>query len=351
MHRALSLAVLPLTFACGFDVAESGDFYTDSPFYGPLGRVTVADAPAAGASETAPVPDAGSPGPSADSGVAPNVAQQVWRAQEDVWRSSTKLKEDYADTAYGWLKVASTTAGRQVTTGTLTEYAEGVYRYAPGGSTLRLEAKSGWRGELRVDVLEGTLTATGFPRQGEKLDVSWLVAGEGAVRCVLEYRLTRVSGRAQHTDGSIVLAAVELRKKTEVFSGTNPTTGLTLTQASTDETASGEVSWPGVRTVRYHTNRSAWTCIGSCISVPSATDFRQHRTSVEFHSTNQKWELTYDDGHQRPLNSSVPGYLWRGTITGPAAGTLVSVPSGGVFALDVVIGSDRYTVQRVPAVL
>lgn len=348
MPRALLSASFALLVACGPDTAERGDFYSSQPFYSPVAPVTVAerepDAPASAEPSPGSTTDSSSGTSSPDAGSAPSVnqAERVWKAQDKVWLTGQRLKEDYGMPAVNWLKVARSLAGSTVTSGLVTEQPDGTYRYATGGTTLRIATRNGWRGELRIDNLVGDLGAKDFPRAREGVDVSWLYSDGASLRCLLEQEVARFAGWTLDEAGETVRVSVTYRAHVSVVSGPDAS-GNWASMSSIDSVASGEVTWPGDRTVRYLTEEYFWLCVGACTGGSGKSSFRDHQTEVEFHDGGQRWSLDYDDGYDRSSETGLTSQLWRGTIAGPMQGRLVARPVNSVYSLDVEIGADRYS--------
>ena len=271
-----------------------------------------------------------------------NLAEKVWSAQADLWKSPSYFFETYGKSALSWLRTAATAAGSQVTTGTITLMADGTARYAPGGTTLRL-SKPGFTGELRVAALVGDVTSSTFPGMGESIELSWLWAGGRSARCVLTGDEKRFSGTFTdvHGDEADVQASWVGSGSTSTYPGPS---GNLVTSGFFSSTFSGTHTYGGGRVVRYTTQQALSFCValGTDCSASPALDYRyQHDVSLRLDAAT--WTLKYVTGSRQQAQRGGETKSWSGAIAGPSTGTLIVRPVNSVFALDVVVGADRFT--------
>lgn len=278
-----------------------------------------------------------------------NLSEKVWLAQAGVWRTGAYLERTYGKNAVDWLRFAQATAGRPVTTGALVQNADGSGTYAPGGTLLTFTTSKGIVRRLRVDALVGDVSNAAFPRDNEGVDVSW-VFDDGDARCVL-------SKGSSHFEGFFLNEAeesVELRLSETFTSESSSGPGLGGSGYSVDTYGTRRsVGWlkteDGNR-VDFDTDCFYSTCNGTCGTREVQDYYFEHATKVTF-PDGRAWSLNYVTGWTKAAPASIANERWAGTILGPVPGSLVKTPvaNTSALALDVVIGSDRYTTRGVVA--
>lgn len=275
-----------------------------------------------------------------------NLAERVWLAQDEVFRTSSRLRASYGQNAIGWLRAARTAAGSQVTTGSLAERADGTFSWASGGSTLRVTTIDGRQFQLRVDALVGNVLGSSFPATDERMDVTWIFSPSLSSRCVLEARSAHFSGNFVLGDGEAIVADVTDSINSTAYSG--DTGSGYATDVFGEGRFSGYVEFED-RRVDFTTSLVYSTCVGACGFSAAADYVYTHDVAAALDGAT--WRLRYDTGWKKQYSYSLPVYLWQGSISGPEQGSLVRRPvAASADALDVVIGADRYTTGGVVVV-
>lgn len=290
-------------------------------------------------------PDAGQPVDGGQSSPSENLAEKVWKAQKAAPDLSETLRESYGKSAISWVIAAAQAAGEQVTSGTLVENSDGSYRYAAGGSTLKIQAADGWTGELLVDELRGDVQAPGFPNGGDRIDVSWLWRSGKSARCVLEENSTIVSGVFLDDDKNEV--TVEIEGSVSHSSFQTQQNGTLTTHASGIKKRSGMAIYDD-RRIDFSMQSIYSMCLGSdCAYVANIDLPMDHMVKVTM--GGQIWNLNYRTGYRKETQVSSDAEYWQGTITGPTNGSMEKrlLSAHGRTSLDVVIGADRYQTKTV----
>lgn len=244
------------------------------------------------------------------------------------------MSADYFESTYGanalsWIRAARTASGSQVTTGTIAVLSDGSFRYTPGGSTLKL-SKPGFSGELRVNALTGDISSSNFPRAGESIDVSWLFADGKSARCVLKQDERLFDGTFLDEHGDEAQVRATWFRTSDGGSYADPYgVHVTFTYGTVD--AAGELTSVDGRDVSFAMHGKFATCItGGTGCYLDRFDY-QYTHDVSLRLDSSIWNL----------NTS----YWGGTIDGPTEGRFVVRPIGQVFALDVRVGEDSFSVD------
>lgn len=290
-------------------------------------------------------------GGGAGGGPAPqaNVAEQVWKAQENAYLTASKLNDTWGDWAIGWLAYAANTAGASgnVTTGTLTEQQDDTFSYSPGGTTLRIVRNSGYTFDIRVDTLVGNVRSDGFPGAQDRLVAVYLWSGGRSLRCDLQQKTLSFQGTWVEDDGTLVTADVSQVTQSQVWTTQAPSGNGYITQIQGSGTFTGTVTRSGT-TVTYQTALVNRSCLGDCGTLV-AYDF-QYTHQVSVAGVGGDWSLAYHTGFFQQTAANLPRNTWDGDIFlgGTKVGALVKRPGvSSTYALEVVIGSDTWLVRGV----
>lgn len=109
-----------------------------------------------------------------------NHAEQFWNAYQDARQRMFALEADEARRPLAWLRTAAQAAGHVVTSGTLTEDAQGQYTYSAGGDTLHVVRASGGSFDVEVLTMTGDPTDGDFPGNQDSLETH-LTLSDGRV--------------------------------------------------------------------------------------------------------------------------------------------------------------------------
>lgn len=278
-----------------------------------------------------------------------NVAERVWKAQENVHLTASNLRDTYGEWAIAWLANAADAAGASgnVTTGTLTEQSDGSLRYAPGGTTLRIVRRSGYAFDISVQTLTGDVRAEDFPDTDDRLIATFVWPEGVSLRCDVAEKDLAFKGGYFEDDDSLTLVDVTESLDSEVWSGPGPGgTGYSVE-------GFGEAEYSGLiirgdDTIEYDSSLVYSTCGGSC-GASAAYDYR-FTHSVTVSRGADKFQLDYHTGFLQQTAASLKSHYWDGDIflNGAKVGALVKRPGvSSTYALEVVIGSDTWLVRGV----
>lgn len=337
MFRSFLFVSLLLT-ACG----PENDQGSDSPFLAAPNPMATnqGGAPPTAFDAGLPGVDAGGHG-AADAGAVPhvNLAEQVWLAQEDVWKVGMNTRAGACKDALSWLIAVKQKTGL-VQNGTYVETSSGS-SFSPGGNTLKV-SKPGWSGELRVNALVGNVLLSGFPKSSDMVDVSWLWHDGTFGRCELHEKSDHIYGSFK-VDSEWVTLDFTTSETSEAFSSFDQQTGTALVVTDGQRTVNGTLSsLDGSRWVNVHTDSTWAGCNGSPCYSATFTSTNAHTVSLRLDGI--QWSLNYLTGYTIDTPGAVKADAWSGVVTGPVSGQLVQTPVSSVWSLDVVIGPDRHAV-------
>lgn len=271
---------------------------------------------------------------------AVNQAEVLWKAQEDVYQTSEKLRSTWGDWLIGWLRNARTAAGASgnVTTGTLTETASGSFTYSPGGQSLRIVKANGFSFSITVQQLVGSVASTSFP-SGSDHAVGIFDMGSYSMKVDITEKTAAFDGDDFDDAGERFTAHVRQTKDESSFYG-NGTYWL-----ENNETFSGTVA-RGDALVSYSTKKWLYSCTGTGCSSSSMTLDIDHDVTVSLPSGD--WKLVYSTGFTQP-SGALAKYTWHGDISSGSTvvGGLAKRKVGTISELNVFVGADLYRVRTV----
>lgn len=287
-----------------------------------------------------------SPQPEPEPSPAPS-AEGIWKAQKFALDVAEELDSRQGTWTLDWLRLAGRTAGSPVTTGLMTEQADGTWRYATASSRLTFTRANGQTFVFLVGRLAGDYRATGFPSVGQTLDVTaeWssalihrIVYSAEQEYGYTETRRLEYSGAFTAANGTSFTADVTVKRRSAVV------------PADTYGTLSYRETWvdgaveTGASRATIHATRLFSLCI-NCYSHPSELDRRDVAATVGGGPTTLSYVYQRE---LRPQVNPLPVYTWEGTAkrNNVSVGSMTKrTPAYQQFTLDFTLDGQTYVVE------
>lgn len=279
-----------------------------------------------------------------DAGTAPtgNIAEKVWKSTRGIDVEATR--QFYLTLITNWSDVATRTANSntRVTTGTLNETSPGVYQYsslAIPSNELRINRIGGDMYMMSISKLTGVLSPRIGSKDDDYVEFTWKSAG------------TDIKGTVSRT--KFLLSGTGFLSETATAISTFNIVKTSMFSLSTDNevvTIRAEYKTTGfIRNSQHDIEFNNTTDIYSCtgIKCPNIDDVSMHEFDETTIVDGKPYQLQYvyarhNSNHVTPTNTR---HQFTGIVM-PGGFIELKQVVGTLYSRDIVIGNDRYSIDR-----